>query len=487
MRPPEKGYDRELLAGLFILLGIFVIGLFSMKITDSPVFRPGTEYTVFLNDATGIYKKSKVRIAGINVGIVKSIELDKARAKLKILIDKGYKIDMGAYIETRSQGILGDKFLEIVVPRDQADRERMEKDGSQIKDGTEDPDIKPAAQPATNTSSWFPKLNIFPLAAADELHQPGDTIPAKQGSASADDVMKKLGDIGSDVKILAKDLREIIQKNKGNIDESLKAIRRSADNLDLVLGDLSEKNTRADMKQAIRGMREAVDNIKLITGRVNNGEGTLGKLINDPQVADQLVRALNSINEFLEKARRTEVTVDLNTNFITGTSKSKSYFNLQIMPRSSYGYYVGAVQDPGGSISKSERTIQVDNNPPSVIRETNVNKSGFRFNAQFIRKVFRTRLRLGVFESTGGVGLDQEIWKDRLYITGEAFDFGRDNDNAHVRVLAKLIFLDSLYVQGGIEELASKYKENRNKSLFVGLGIRFNDDDIKNFLVLLGP
>ncbi len=474
MRPQTHGYDRELLSGLFVLLGIFVVGLFSLKITDSPVFRPGTEYTVYLNDATGIFKSSKVKISGINVGVVKDIELSEGKAKIQIIIDRGHKIEKGSYILPRSQGILGDRFLEIVPPDINSKQEDIKSKGSQLI---------PKQEGASASYRFFNLL--FPIAAADEIYQSGDTIPSKQGTASADDVMRKLGDISQDVKVLAKDLRDIIHENKGDIHDAIKAIRRSADNLDLVLRDIGEKNTRTDLKEAIHGLRDAVQNIKDISEKINKGEGTVGKLVNDPQTADQLVRALNSINEYLDRARRTQVTVDMSTNYLTGTHKAKSFFDLKMMPRSSYGYKFGLVQDPGGRLTKTEKTVSVGGAAPVTTIEESYDKTAFKFNLQFIRKIYQTSLRVGMIESTGGVGFDQEIWRNHISLTAEAFDFGRENENARIRVFARLLFLDSIFIQAGYDDLAAKVTSRRSKSFFGGVGLSFDDNDLKNFFFLL--
>ncbi len=487
MRPPGRGRDREVLVGLFVMLGIFVIGIFSMRITDSPVFRSGTEFTVFLSDANGIFENSKVKIAGISVGVVREIRLEGGKAKLKILLDKGYKIERGSFVLPRSQGILGDRFLEIVLPRDPTEIENIKKEGAEeykeeFNSSTED------SQSSGALLNGIEKLFawVIPVAHAQQNYQAGEVIPAQPATASTDDVMRKLGDIGDDVKVLARDLKELVRENKAEVSAAIKSIRRSADSLDLILKDLSQKNTREDLKETIKGLRESVDSIKAIAERVNKGEGSIGKLINDPQAADQLVRALNSIVEFLDRARRTQIIVDMNSNYLMGSKKTKTHLNLQIMPRSSYGYLVGIVQDPGGKRTTVEEEVSVGGAPPVKTKTVKIEKSAFEFNLQFVRKVYFTTFRLGLFESSGGLGVDLELWKDHFFITGEVFDFGRENENAHVRLLARLQFLETFYIQGGYEELAAKSSQIRDDSLFFGLGLRFNDDDLKNFLVFFG-
>ncbi len=454
------------------MLGIFVVAIFSLKITDTPVYRSGTEFTVYIQDANGIFRNSKVKIAGINVGVVKDIKLEDGQAKIKLLLDKGYTIEKGSFILPRSQGILGDRFLEIVLPQNEKNIQEQQEESSN----------------SSSSAKYIEKfLNLLlPTAYAQNIYREGEVIPAHPGNASVDDVMKKLGDIGDDVKILARELKGVIQENRGDIREAIRAIRGSAENLDLVLKDLSEKNTRQDLKEAIKGMRESLDSIKSIAGRINKGEGSIGKLINDPQVADQLVRALNSIVEFLDRARRTEVIVDLNSNYLTGVKKTKTYFNVKIMPRSSYGYLVGMVQDPGGRKTKETTVTTIGGIPQPPVEVERTQKSAYEFNVQFIRKIYYTTFRLGLFENTGGVGIDQQIWPDVFSITGEAYEFGRDEENARVRLLGRLNVFDLFYIQGGYDDLAAKSAKTRDDSLFVGLGLEFNDNDLKNFLVFLG-
>lgn len=470
MRPPGYAYDREILVGLFVMLGIFVVAIFSLKITDTPVYRSGTEFTVFIDDANGIFRNSKVKIAGINVGVVKDIKLEGGQAKIKLLLDKGYNIEKGSFILPRSQGILGDRFLEIILPP--SAKSIREEDSS-------------SSSSSTSFLDKFFNL-LLPSAYAQNIYREGEVIPAQPGTASVDDVMKKLGDIGDDVKILARELKVVIQENRTDFREAVKAIRGSAENLDVILKDLSEKNTRDDLKQAIKGIRESVDNIRDIANRVNKGEGSIGKLINDPQAADQLVRALNSIVEFLDRARRTEVIVDLNSNYLSGSKKTKTYFNVKIMPRSSYGYMVGIVQDPGGRVTKETTVTTVGGieQPPVEVERTQ--KSAYKLNVQFVRKIFYTTFRLGLFENSGGAAIDQEIWPKVFSLTGEAYEFGRDEENAHVRLFGRLNVFDVFYIQGGYDDIAAKSSKTRNDSLFVGLGLQFNDNDLKNFLVFLG-
>jgi hypothetical protein len=54
---------------------------------------------------------------------------------------------------------------------------------------------------------------------------------------------------------------------------------------------------------------------------------------------------------------------------------------------------------------------------------------GFRLN--------KTALRVGLIESRGGVAIDHALMKDRLVLTGEAWDFGRKNGGTQLKLMGK--------------------------------------------------
>ena len=88
----------------------------------------------------------------------------------------------------------------------------------------------------------------------------------------------------------------------GNLTAISKTLADNGDNLDNVLSNLSEISdtlAQANIYGAINSLNSAVGRADSIMGKVNNGEGSLGMLINDPQLYDNLAEASNSLNRLL--------------------------------------------------------------------------------------------------------------------------------------------------------------------------------------------
>ncbi len=104
--------------GLFILLGFAALAYLATQTTSVANFSQGDSYTLkarFTNIGQ-LKLRAPVKLAGVRIGSVESVELDPAKldALVKISIDKRYKAlpdDSSAAIFT--SGLLGDQYVGI--------------------------------------------------------------------------------------------------------------------------------------------------------------------------------------------------------------------------------------------------------------------------------------------------------------------------------------------------------------------------------------
>jgi|SRR5208283_1321773 len=110
-----KKYDAELSAGLFLLLGIIALAFISIRLGRFDVTGRG-EYTLYaeFEKAGGVKTGAAVEIAGVEIGKVKSIRLDKNyEAMLALVINDKVKIQEDAIASIKTKGLIGEKFVQI--------------------------------------------------------------------------------------------------------------------------------------------------------------------------------------------------------------------------------------------------------------------------------------------------------------------------------------------------------------------------------------
>jgi len=110
----------ELYVGLFVLLGMLLLGGFAFQF--GKFGKPGGEtypLTVKVRDASGIRVGAPVRIGGLDIGTVSSEPTLGAEFKslsIEIQVREGMRIPRGSEVNIGTSGLMGDRFIRILPP-----------------------------------------------------------------------------------------------------------------------------------------------------------------------------------------------------------------------------------------------------------------------------------------------------------------------------------------------------------------------------------
>ena len=105
-----EGLSSESKVGFFVLAGLSILMISILMLGDIH-FRPQNNFHATFNSIEGITDKSPVKIFGVEVGSVKSVELQDGRASITIALRKGIPLYKNASVRIRSTGIIGTKFI----------------------------------------------------------------------------------------------------------------------------------------------------------------------------------------------------------------------------------------------------------------------------------------------------------------------------------------------------------------------------------------
>lgn len=109
-----KKIDIETAVGFFLLIGIFSLAYISIKLGNLEVFG-NKGYIVYaeFDQAGGIKPGASVEIAGVSIGKVTEVNLDKYQALLTLEINKGVKLQDDSIASIKTQGLIGEKFVQV--------------------------------------------------------------------------------------------------------------------------------------------------------------------------------------------------------------------------------------------------------------------------------------------------------------------------------------------------------------------------------------
>jgi phospholipid/cholesterol/gamma-HCH transport system substrate-binding protein len=445
----------EFKVGLLVLTVGSLIAFMSMQVSDDPSYLGRSKRAWFLlPNAAGLIKSSAVRSAGIPVGVIKDIRLQDGQARIDITVKSDVPLSTSAYVEIKAVGILGDQHVEVFPG---APTDPPLPDGAQI-------------------------LIVKNMGSLDNLiGQVGEITESLKSVSDAlkesvlDDGTRKhvLGRIVNNIEHLTADLSEMTAQNKGKINDIIDQVHGITGTLDDLVNDDSEQGLRKAWKRSLARVDSSLKNIDEITSKINRGEGTIGKLVNDDTTVEEINTAVQGVNSMLGAADRIQTGFDFHAEYLNSMAVTKSYIGIKIQPGLDRYYYLALIDDPLGVVETTDTKTSGSINSSITEEKTYHNKT--KLTALYAKNFYDFTIRGGLMENTGGIGLDYTFYKRKFRASLDAFNFAKMN----LRPSLQYTLFHGIYLVGGINDSLDK---DSLRSGYLGAGLSLTNDDLKILL-----
>jgi phospholipid/cholesterol/gamma-HCH transport system substrate-binding protein len=280
------------------------------------------------------------------------------------------------------------------------------------------------------------------------------------------------------------ELNTILKSNSKDISGLIESMGRVSRKLERVLDSVDRGQLGDDINNLARSaanLGRTLKSFESIASKIDKGEGSLGRLINDPTTATELTKALVTVNTALDRAERTRIFIEAMPEYNPRDRETKTFVGLRLAPRENSSYLGQLIIDSEGSRTKKVTTEIVDGGNPVVTETTVEDRNSYKFSLQFSKRVYNLAFRLGIFESTGGLALDYFLFRDRIHLGAEFFDFsGEYHPEPNLKLYSDIQIASVLFARAAVENLLG------SPTYSVGLGVSFSDEDLKTVLLLPG-
>lgn len=447
----------EFKVGALVLAVGALIATMSLQVSDDPAFLNRTSKAWFyLPNANGLVKGSAIRSAGIPVGAIQDIRLQEGQARIDVSIKSDLILTKSATVELRANGILGDKYIEVTPG---AGEDPPLENGSQIfnvKKGGSLDDVMSQVSEITG------HLKVVSLQLSEAVKDNGTDKHV-------------LGRIVQNIEKLTSNFANLTEDNKEQITEIVEQVHNITSTLDEVLNDEGETGFKQTWKKSLARIDSSLKNIDEITTKINNGDGTIGKLISDEKTAEDVSTTIEGITGLLDSANKVTTGVDFNGHYLSGVNGTKSAVGIFVQPGLDRYYYLGVITDPAGVVDRTNTVTSTNGGASTSVDTTTTYKSKVKFSALFAKNIYDFTLKGGLIENTGGVGVDYSSFNRRFTASVEAYDF----EQLQIRPSLTLRSRYGLYLTAGYNDLLNKKDA---ASLYGGAGIFLTNDDLKLLL-----
>ena len=292
-------YSNELKVGLAVVFAVVVFIIGVRYFEDVPIFRGTYPLFTVVDDAGGLTTGNNVRVNGVVVGKVTAVALDPERnnVRVEMSVDEAVVVPQGSVAQVSGLSVLGTVFMTI--------------------------ETGPPGNPPVEPGSLLPSasagadLSAFTERAPELLNRVDSVLVG--ADATFDDLQMQLANPSSNLQETLTAIQEsaaalggVLRAQEQNVEASLRSIQALAGSLDTLTTENADsievavRNLNAALTTLNRNMDEleaTTATLNSILYKIDNGVGTAGLLVNDPELYNRLDAAATNLNLLIEDVR----------------------------------------------------------------------------------------------------------------------------------------------------------------------------------------
>ena len=248
--------------------------------------------TAIYDNVEGLAPSAAVTINGHKIGKVQSIKFTNDRSgKLSVimLIDNDFEFSINSKAQLYEAGLIGGKAIAIIPAFDGAP---AVKSGDFLAT-----DVKPGLTELVNQrlTPLQEKIEIMMVNADSLLINLNDVFDVKTKKNIQRSISELSGTIAS-FKSTSEALNGMLVDNKSAIGETLTNFNKISSDLTT----LSSSLAASDLDSIMANLKSTIVNFDQLLSRIEKGEGSVGKLMKDEAIYDNLEGATKQLEELLE-------------------------------------------------------------------------------------------------------------------------------------------------------------------------------------------
>jgi phospholipid/cholesterol/gamma-HCH transport system substrate-binding protein len=510
--------NRGIWLGFFFFVALVVLGFVTLLVQNVSFLGEPVLLRVHFERVLGLRPGDDVRVDGVLMGKVSSIGLQPDTGVLVTLkLNAPVTLYQDAEIVVGSTSVLGGNHVAIKRGSRSPARDLGDVLPGRLKPGL-DEFGELASENRENIRTLIGNLKdltqalkdgqgtVGKLLKSDELHKEAvDTVKSvRDAVGEVKGEVKKVGDnLSANITKLTDKLTDKIDNAQGpvgallndkkmteqlartlnNVEETSKNLKEITDTVrkgEGALGKIvSDKALGDRLDSTMTNVEKTSESIRKVADKLASGEGTVGRLIAEDDLYDQARKALEDLDRTLGRASRSLVEVEGDGRLHADSGMDVYRLGIRISPSEDKFFYVGASVlslSWEGDVNFEKKALREND----MLIKADV-QIGYRLPWILDRRLM---LRGGLMEGKGGAAAELTWERWGLFTYPVTFGF-------EIRDMVRF----PLWIRRGnwFENILSKFEVSAGVSRlgndgdrFIGIGMRWADEDIRTLISLIG-
>lgn len=283
--PVARARDKALWVGVFVIFGLLAVLASLFIFTDAALFRGRYIITTRVGNAGGIRRGDPVQMRGVNIGRVQRFKIGHDDVEVRLEIEGEYDIPADSKVSLKSAGIVGGMVADVIP----GTSDKFVRGGDTLP-GESAPALSDlTTRISTQVETVLSRLEtLFDKQTIDNVHS---------SSAELNQTLKTLRATITEQRQVLRDITASLSKSSVSLEKITAAPEwdRSLKRVDSISEQAAVITKRLDGVSTT--LEQSSQSMKAVLGRVERGEGSLGKLTKDDKLYDRLSEAALNMNQ----------------------------------------------------------------------------------------------------------------------------------------------------------------------------------------------
>ena len=299
---------REFKIGIVVTIALALLywGINFLKGMD--IFSNERVFYAVYNDVGGLEKANPVKINGLNVGQVRNMYFTmdgQSNIVIEMVIKNKLPVPKNSTAKIVSSDILGSKAVYIILGNSTEYTESGDTLMADIEISIKDEVSKQLQPLKTKAENLMMSIDSV-LTMLNNIFSSNNTRNITKSVEHMANSFENLESTTNTIDELLKGQRTRLENIFGSVESITQNLQSNEENLNNIIANLSSFSdtlAQARVAETINNINRAMIQVSDITTKINNGEGSLGMLVNDDSLYIELEKSSRELNLLLEDIR----------------------------------------------------------------------------------------------------------------------------------------------------------------------------------------
>lgn len=284
---------REVKVGVFAVAVLLAAWFGARFLKGSELFSNNYKYYAYYDQVGGIQTASHVMIYGVKVGSVTKVTLDEDPSKgveLELSIDRRYRIPADSKAKIFSNGVMGGKAVDIVMG---SSPEYVDDGGTLASEvGVDIIDM-------AGSELEFFKEKITEVVGSLTTTLDGINSLLEENSANLNSIVANVDGITASTDEIMRDQKTHLKEAIASLNLFAQSLGDNTEHIDSIMGNLDAFSAQLAEADLVSEVESTVEHLNAVLAAADAETGTVGKLLNDAELYDNLSAASDNLSLLL--------------------------------------------------------------------------------------------------------------------------------------------------------------------------------------------